>query len=76
MICILMRLCSNEALFEYRSCCFVTIQCLFQLKNQSEGNRGAGCNNMIMLFTDGGTDHAQEVFDHYNPKDNMVSKLI
>ena len=27
---------------------------------------------MIMLFTDGGTDHAEEVFDHYNKNENMV----
>ena len=45
---------------------------LFQLRNESEGNSGAGCNSMIMLFTDGGTDHAQDVFDHYNQKENMV----
>ena len=28
--------------------------------------RGANCNNVIMFFTDEGTDHAEEVFKQYN----------
>ncbi|WAR26686.1 CA2D2-like protein [Mya arenaria] len=31
-----------------------------KLKNQTAGERGAECNRMIMLLTDGGTDEAQE----------------
>lgn len=43
---------------------------VFQLKNES---RGAGCNRMIMLLTDGGTEYAEEVFEKYNPKGNKVN---
>ena len=31
---------------------------------------------MVMLFTDGGTDHADDIFNHYNPQKNMVWSLF
>ncbi|XP_052779430.1 voltage-dependent calcium channel subunit alpha-2/delta-2-like isoform X2 [Mya arenaria] len=47
-----------------------------KLKNQTAGERGAECNRMIMLLTDGGTDEAQEVFDKYNPKKKMKYRVF
>ncbi|KAM6980087.1 voltage-dependent calcium channel subunit alpha-2/delta-2a [Aplochiton taeniatus] len=36
-----------------------------QLLNESSAPR-AGCNKMIMMFTDGGEDRAQDIFEKYN----------
>ncbi|XP_036388834.1 voltage-dependent calcium channel subunit alpha-2/delta-2a isoform X2 [Megalops cyprinoides] len=36
-----------------------------QLLNESSVPR-ANCNKMIMMFTDGGEDRAQDIFEHYN----------
>ncbi|KAL4227116.1 hypothetical protein ACF0H5_015089 [Mactra antiquata] len=47
-----------------------------KLDNETEGRRGAGCNRMIMLLTDGDTDDAEKVFKKYNPKDNQNYRVF
>lgn len=36
----------------------------------------ANCNKMIMMFTDGGEDRAQEVFEKYNWPNKTVSVVL
>lgn len=38
---------------------------------EADSEEGADCNRVIMFLTDGGSDHAQHVFDKYN-KDKRV----
>ncbi|XP_060595875.1 voltage-dependent calcium channel subunit alpha-2/delta-2-like isoform X2 [Ruditapes philippinarum] len=47
-----------------------------KLKNQTNGRRGADCNRMIMLLTDGGSDLAEDVFKKYNPKDHQMYRVF
>ncbi|XP_037552100.1 voltage-dependent calcium channel subunit alpha-2/delta-1a [Nematolebias whitei] len=42
----------------------------FQQLNQTNVSR-ANCNKMIMLFTDGGEEKAEEIFAKYNPKQKV-----
>ncbi|KAH3892419.1 hypothetical protein DPMN_016537 [Dreissena polymorpha] len=46
------------------------------LKNQTDGLRGAECNRMIMLLTDGGTELAEDVFKKYNPPGNKRYRVF
>lgn len=44
----------------------------FVLSQESSAPR-ANCNKMIMMFTDGGEDRAQEIFEKYNWPNKTVS---
>ncbi|TSM36124.1 Voltage-dependent calcium channel subunit alpha-2/delta-1 [Bagarius yarrelli] len=46
-----------------------------QLLNETSAPR-ANCNKMIMMFTDGGEDRAQEVFEKYNWPNKTVSAVL
>ncbi|XP_041349649.1 voltage-dependent calcium channel subunit alpha-2/delta-2-like [Gigantopelta aegis] len=37
-----------------------------KFSNSTDPLAGSGCNKVIMLLTDGGTDNAEEIFKHYN----------
>uniref|UniRef100_A0A8C7J2E7 Calcium channel, voltage-dependent, alpha 2/delta subunit 2a n=1 Tax=Oncorhynchus kisutch TaxID=8019 RepID=A0A8C7J2E7_ONCKI len=45
-----------------------------QLLNDTGAPR-AGCNKMIMMFTDGGEDRAQDIFEKYNWPNKTVSPV-
>lgn len=44
--------------------------------SQKTSDRRANCNKMIMMFTDGGEDRAQEVFERYNWPNKTVSAML
>lgn len=48
---------------------------LFRFSQETSAPR-ANCNKMIMMFTDGGEDRAQEVFEKYNWPNKTVSALL
>lgn len=45
----------------------------FYVPQESSAPR-ANCNKMIMMFTDGGEDRAQEIFEKYNWPNKTVSR--
>lgn len=47
--------------------------CLSPCSPQESNAPRANCNKMIMMFTDGGEDRAQEVFEKYNWPNKTVS---
>lgn len=47
---------------------------LFLVPQESSAPR-ANCNKMIMMFTDGGEDRAQEIFEKYNWPNKTVSSV-
>lgn len=45
------------------------------LSQESNAPR-ANCNKMIMMFTDGGEDRAQDIFEKYNWPNKSVSRAF
>lgn len=56
------------------SLCFPSLSSVC-LSQESSAPR-ANCNKMIMMFTDGGEDRAQEIFEKYNWPNKTVSMSV
>lgn len=56
-------------------CIFLPLVSVFCMPQESSAPR-ANCNKMIMMFTDGGEDRAQEIFYKYNWPNKTVSVFL
>lgn len=59
----------------FRLCLFLILVCVLCVPQESSAPR-ANCNKMIMMFTDGGEDRAQDVFQKYNWPNKTVSVFV
>ncbi|XP_053376800.1 voltage-dependent calcium channel subunit alpha-2/delta-2-like [Mercenaria mercenaria] len=65
-----------EGMANYNAGLTFAFEQFIKLKNETNGRRGADCNRMIMVLTDGGTDLAEDVFKKYNPKDSQMYRVF
>lgn len=70
--------CTVEVVYLENGAYIIIANCFpifFHFSHQASDSR-ANCNKMIMMFTDGGEDRAQEVFERYNWPNKTVSAML